>query len=294
MKILLTGGTGQVGREIIRRAGRRPLFEVVAPGRDQLELTQRASVERAVQQYAPDLVINAGAYTAVDRAEDEPVLAHTINGEAPGWLGSACAAASVPVIHFSTDYVYAGDKSGAYLETDPTAPLGVYGASKLQGERALLASGADSLILRVSWVFAGHGGNFVKTMLRLGAERDELRVVADQRGGPTYAGHIAEAALDLAARYESPRRLPWGIYHYAGAPLTSWHEFAQTILQRAFEKQLIRRVPTVQAISTRDYPTRSPRPGNSEMDCSRAESLLGLQRPDWRLGLEETLEELRV
>jgi dTDP-4-dehydrorhamnose reductase len=293
MKILLTGGTGQVGREVIRRAAGRAI-DVVAPGREQLDLSQRASVESAIAQHAPQLVISSGAYTAVDRAEDEPALAHTINGEAPGWIGSACAAAGVPVIHLSTDYVFAGDKAGAYVESDATGPLGVYGASKLAGERALQASGANALILRVSWVFAGHGGNFVKTMLRLGADRDELRVVADQRGGPTYAGHIAEAALELAVRYAAKRELPWGVYHYSGAPQTNWHEFAQTILQRAFDKAMIKRVPLVHAIATSDYPTRAPRPGNSTMDCQLAETRLGLARPDWRAGLEETLEELRA
>ncbi|WP_428311562.1 dTDP-4-dehydrorhamnose reductase [Hydrocarboniphaga sp.] len=291
MKILLTGGTGQVGREVIRRAAGRA-FELIAPPREQLDLSRRSSVDDALQQHRPDLVISSGAYTAVDRAEDEPALAQTINGEAPGWIGSACAAAGVPVLHLSTDYVFAGDKPAPYVESDATGPLGVYGASKLAGELALLGSGANAVILRVSWVFAGHGGNFVKTMLRLGADRDELRVVADQRGGPTYAGHIAEALLELAARYAAQRELRWGIYHYAGAPQTNWHEFAQAILERAFAKGMIKRLPAVQAIATRDYPTRAPRPGNSAMDCQRAESLLGLARPDWRAGLEETLDEL--
>lgn len=294
MKILLTGGSGQVGTEIRRRVHRWDGLTVIAPTRAELDLARPGEVAVAVHRYAPDIVINAGAYTAVDKAESEPDLAEAVNARAPGELAKACAARHVPVLHFSTDYVFPGDAEHPYRPEDATAPLGVYGATKLAGERALRAGCPQHLIFRISWVFAGHGANFVRTMLRLGAQRDELRIVADQVGGPTYAGHIADAALHMVDRYRRDGTLAWGTYHYAGAPDVSWYAFAGEIFARAVAAGILVRAPRLVPIATAEYPTPARRPLNSRMDCSATASVLGLPRPDWRVGLDLALAELRT
>jgi len=288
MKVLLTGGTGQVGTEVrLRAAG----LDLHAPGREVLDLSQPDSMKSWLAREQPDLILSVGAYTAVDRAEDEPDLAYAINRDAPAVLAEYCAAQGKTLLHVSTDYVFDGEGDQPYAETAPVAPIGIYGDSKAQGEAAVRLA-PRHVILRVSWVFAAHGGNFVKTMLRLGATRESLGVVDDQVGGPTWAGHIAEALLALTGRLEQGEELPWGTYHFAGAPSLSWCGFAHSIFDRAEARGLLARAPKVNAIATSDYPTKARRPANSRLDMQRAVAVLGLAIPDWQAGLDATLDSL--
>jgi dTDP-4-dehydrorhamnose reductase len=286
MNLLVTGGGGQLGQELSRRSQR-----VIALDRQSLDITEAAAVERAIAQYQPDLVINAAAYTAVDRAESEPEAAFRINRDGPACLALACQRAGIPLFHVSTDYVFDGTQQGPYRETDPVAPLGVYGRSKEAGEATVRASLERHLILRVSWVFAGHGHNFVRTMLRLAADRPALGVVADQWGCPTYAGHIAEVLLALADRYQQQGSLAWGTYHYADTPATSWYGFAAAIFATA-QRLGLSQVPQLSPITTADYPTLAQRPANSQLDCMKLQDTFGLSRFAWQAGLEAALLEL--
>lgn len=288
MRILLTGGSGQVGTEF-RRASTG--LDLLAPARTELDLAQPDTMDRWLEQHRPDLILSVGAYTAVDRAEDEPELAHRINAEAVGRLARYAAKHAAPLLHLSTDYVFDGCKPDPYRESDPTGPTGVYGRSKLAGELAA-RSAPSHLILRTSWVFAAHGNNFVKTMLRLGRERDRLRVVDDQFGGPTWAGHIAQALCSLVDRIAAGEALAWGTYHYGGQPHLSWCSFARAVVRGGLERGLIEREPAVDAITTQEFPTKARRPANSQMDGSLATEKLGLASPDWRVGLGLTLDEL--
>jgi dTDP-4-dehydrorhamnose reductase len=237
-----------------------------------------------------DVAINAAAYTAVDRAEQEPALAFAVNRDGPAHLAAACARSNIPLLHISTDYVYDGAKIDPYVEDDPTTPLGVYGASKLAGDEAVRRLLPRHLILRVSWVFGIHGHNFVKTILRLARERQELRVVADQYGGPTFAGDIADTLLDLAGRIaEIDARDAWGVYHYCGEPVTTWHGFASAIIELARARESLP-VKTVTAITTTDYPTPAARPVNSVLDCAKLAARFGIRPRPWRAGLEALLD----
>lgn len=288
MRVLLTGGSGQVGTEFRRRAEG---LDLLAPARADFDLAQPDRLAPWLERARPDLILSVGAYTAVDRAEDEAELAFRVNRDAVATLAAYAARASIPLLHLSTDYVFDGLKSEPYREDDPTAPTGVYGASKLAGEVA--ARGAPQhLILRVSWVFAAHGANFVRTMLRLGREREQLRVVADQFGGPTWAGHLAQSLRTLVDRHAHGEPLPSGLWHHAGEPHLSWHAFASEILSRAHGRRLIERVPQLEPIATSDFPTRARRPANSRLHSARAALDLRLPAPDWRSGLDATLEEL--
>ncbi|MEO1632504.1 MAG: dTDP-4-dehydrorhamnose reductase, partial [Bacteroidota bacterium] len=221
MRVLIPGANGQVGRELVARAAQHDI-EAMGLTRADLDLNDAKAVRAVVQAHQPDAVVNAAAYTAVDRAESEPDLAFAVNRDGPAALAAACADLGIPLVHFSTDYVFDGAKPEPYVEGDPAAPLGVYGQSKWEGEEAVRAALDRHLILRVSWVFSRHGGNFVKTMLRLGREREALRIVADQHGGPTPASAIADAAL-VTLRQASERNDDWGTYHFCGAPFTTWH-----------------------------------------------------------------------
>lgn len=288
MRILLTGGSGQVGSEFRRLATD---LDLLAPSRGEFDLAQPDTLPGWLAQHRPDLILSVGAYTAVDRAEDEPEVAHRVNAEAVARLAEYASKHAAPLLHLSTDYVFDGAKADAYLESDPTGPTGVYGRSKLAGE--LAARGAPShLILRTSWVFAAHGSNFVKTMLRLGRERDRLRVVDDQFGGPTWAGHIAQALRSLVDRIVAGETLPWGTYHYGGQPHLSWCGFARAVLRAGVERGLIAHEPVVEAIQTHEFPTKARRPANSRLDGSLAAQHLRIEAPDWRTGLDLTLDEL--
>lgn len=248
-------------------------------------MTEPERAAAHIAEIKPTAVINATAYTAVDKAEDEPLIAQTVNADAVGAMGRACAALGIPIVHISTDYVFPGDGTAAWTPDDATGPLGVYGASKLAGEDALRASGARHAILRTSWVFSAHGNNFVKTMLRLGAERDCLTIVADQIGGPTPAADIARACVTIAEALIAGHA--GGTYHFSGAPDVSWADFAREIFQQSGLS------PEVVDIPSSDFPTKATRPLNSRLDCSTLEADFGIKRPDWRTGLRNVLEHLQ-
>ncbi|UVE18792.1 dTDP-4-dehydrorhamnose reductase [Pseudomonas sp. LS44] len=290
MKVLITGAHGQVGHELLRHAPAD--FEVHGLGSAELDIADAAQVQAAVEHLRPQLIINAAAYTAVDKAESEAERAYAVNRDGVTHLARAAAELGIPVLHISTDYVFAGDAEQPYRETDATAPSGVYGASKLAGEQALSELCPQHLILRTSWVFGAHGNNFVKTMLRLGRERDTLGVVADQRGGPTPAAAIADALWQLATRYREQGALHWGIFHFSGTPACTWHAFAVEIFRQAAELGLLEREPQVNAISSAAYPTPAKRPAWSVLDGERLRQAHGIGAPDWRLGLREVLLEL--
>jgi dTDP-4-dehydrorhamnose reductase len=288
MRILIIGAQGQVGWELTRRA---PLLghDVLAWDVAELDIADADAVNRALATLGMDVVINAAAYTAVDKAEQESALAFAVNRDGPAHLAAACAHLKIPLLHISTDYVYDGAKPGPYVEDDPTAPLGVYGASKLAGDEAVRQSLPRHLILRVSWVFGVHGHNFVKTILRLAREREELRVVADQYGCPTFAGDIADVLLELAGRAaEMDANAAWGTYHYRGEPATTWHGFASAMVEMARARQPLS-VQTITAIATADYPLPSARPVNSVLDCARLTARFGIRPRPWQAGLEALL-----
>ncbi|WP_422002871.1 dTDP-4-dehydrorhamnose reductase [Roseovarius mucosus] len=278
MRILVFGRTGQVATEIQRQA------EVTALGREVADLSDPMACAEAIRDHAPDLVINAAAYTAVDRAESEEDLATVINGVAPGAMARACANLGIPFCHVSTDYVFDGSGAAPRAPSDPVAPCNAYGRSKLAGEEAVRAAGGQAAILRTSWVFSAHGGNFVKTMLRLSETRDALSVVDDQIGGPTPAADIAAALLSMGRAMVAGHA--GGLYHFSGAPDASWADFAREIFAQAG------RATVVAGIPTRDYPTPAARPQNSRLDCGSLAAEFGIGRPDWRAGLARVLKEL--
>ncbi|MEL7172425.1 MAG: dTDP-4-dehydrorhamnose reductase [Pseudomonadota bacterium] len=283
MRILMFGATGQVAREVLRRAG--PGVQVHSLSRAEADLEDPAACAAAIAGAEADVVLNAAAYTAVDRAEEEEARATVINGEAPAAMARAAAARGLPFIHISTDYVFAGGGTAPWQPDAATGPLGAYGRSKRVGERGVTAAGGVHAILRTSWVFSAHGGNFVKTMLRLSETRDALNVVADQIGGPTAAADIADACLAIAAAFRAGGGQS-GIYHFSGAPDVSWADFAREIFARAG------RAVTVTDIPASQYPTPAARPSNSRMDCSSLETAFGIPRPDWRHSLADVLKEL--
>ena len=289
MNILLAGRNGQVGWELQRTL--QPVGKVTAVGHAELDLADAAAVRRKLDEVRPDVIVNAAAYTAVDKAESEPEQANAVNAAAPALLAQEAARRGALLIHYSTDYVYDGAKAAPYVETDPTNPLGAYGRSKLAGEEGIRASGCDHLIFRTSWVYAARGANFLRTILRLAAEREELRIVMDQVGAPTWARLIAEAtalALRQALAERRHGRFESGLFHLACAGETSWHGFASAIV--ASRSGL--RVKTVTPITTADYPLPAPRPANSRLDTSAFRARFGLALPDWRDGLSLCLEEL--
>lgn len=293
MKILLLGGNGQVGYELRRSLA--PLGELIVTNRtgdlpeggkcEALDIQSPGTFASLFELVVPDIVVNAAAHTAVDRAEDEPELAFRANAEAPAELARLCAEYDAAFVHYSTDYVFDGKARIPYREGDPTAPLGVYGASKRAGEQSVQASGARHLILRTAWVYAMRGSNFLRTMLRLGAERDELRVVADQHGSPTPAWLIA----DVTARILSQGIVRSGVRHLVARGDTTWHGFAEAIFEEAHARGLISRRPRVVPITTADYPTRAQRPAYSVMDATLLCAEYGVALPGWRDALATTL-----
>ncbi len=290
MKALVIGGTsGQVARALADLDD--PEFRIEVVGRPRADLVSPDTLRTTVITSRPDVVINCGAYTAVDQAESEPAIAHAVNAEGPAALAAACLAAGAPLVHISTDYVFNGAKTTPYVETDPTNPQTVYGASKLAGEAAIAASGVHHVILRTSWVHAPQGKNFVRTMLRLAGSRDHINVVADQIGRPTYALHLAIALRDVAARLILDPLAPTGVFHLSGSgDPCSWRQFAEFI----FSASQVRGGPTAIAdpIPTSGYPTPAKRPANSVLDCTRIAEAYGLVMPGWRQGVEECVEEI--
>ena len=296
MKILLLGANGQVGHEL--RQALAPLGEVVATTRsgqlpdgtacETADLSEPAALPALVARIAPGLVVNAGAYTAVDRAEDEPELAFRVNAEAPAALAKACAADGIGLVHFSTDYVFDGAQTRPWREDDPTGPLGVYGASKLAGEQAVRDSGAAHKIFRLCWVYGPRGHNFLLTMLRLARERGHLRVVDDQRGTPTSARRIAGG---VAVALQTAPALS-GTWHLAAGGECSWHGFAAEIFSQAVNRGLLPAAPVLEPIASAEFPTRARRPAYSRLDTSAFQRDFGLHIGDWREGLAEALDTL--
>ncbi len=283
--ILVTGGTGQLARALGAAGG----DAVRVVGRPTLDFDHPETLVISVREITPWLVVNTAAYTAVDAAEDDAEAAYRANRDGPGALAQLCRAAGVPLIHISTDYVFDGAKGAPYIETDPTAPTGVYGASKLAGEQDVLAAGGHAIILRTSWVYAPEGKNFVRTMLRVGADRDRVRVVADQRGCPTTAADLADAILAIAGRL----REGWhdhyaGVFHAAGSGETTWHGLAVATFEEA--ARFGARIPVVEAITTAEYPTKARRPADTRLDCAKLASVFGVRLPPWRPSLARTID----
>ena len=331
-RILLLGANGQVGQALrfaLRHAAHGLNPHIANPGRDRARATDDAvhahdglvvatrdgkleggepceradlsdldGLRDALDRVAPDLIVNAAAYTAVDRAEDEPGLAMRVNAEAVGVLGRWAAAHDARVLHYSTDYVFDGNGHRPYREDDPAHPVGAYGHSKLAGEFALRASGASHMILRAAWVYAPRGHNFLRTMLRLAGERDHLRVVGDQVGAPTPAELIARVTAQIVPRWfnedegDMTARALDGVYHLTAGGDTSWHAFACAIFERARRVGLIARIPQVDAIATRDYLTRAQRPAYSVLDTAKLRGTFGVELPDWREGLDGVFADL--
>jgi len=293
-RILLTGKNGQVGFELQRSLA--PLGEVVAVDQNECDLSDAAAIRHLVQHVQPDVIVNPAAYTAVDKAEVEYDLVQAVNGAAPGVFGEEAAKLGALVIHYSTDYVFDGTKRGAYVEDDPPNPQSVYGQTKLAGEQSLQQSGAKHLIFRTSWVFGAHGGNFAKTMLRLAAERDSLKVVADQFGAPTSAALLADVTAQILGRYfrGGGQNFPFGLYHLAAGGETTWHEYARTVVRaaQAAGKDLKLNPENILPIATSEYPLPAPRPANSRLDTTRLQQAFGLMLPDWHQGLDHVLQQI--
>jgi dTDP-4-dehydrorhamnose reductase len=289
-KILVTGVNGQVGFELVRSL--QGLGQVVAMTREQADLSNLDQLRSIVQTIRPALIVNPAAYTAVDRAESEPELAMRVNGEAPGVLAEEAKKIGAALIHYSTDYVFNGDKEGAYVEDDPTDPQNVYGRSKLAGEQAIAASGVNHLIFRTSWVYGARGKNFLLTMLRLGAERPELKIVADQFGAPTWSNTIATLTSHAVAQaFAASDSGEWwsersGVYHLTASGSTSWQGFAEAI----FDTAALEKRPQVTGIPAADYPTPARRPSNSRMSNDKFARVFGLRSPDWKDALGLCLE----
>lgn len=294
MKALLTGVSGQVGWELARTL--LPLGEVIEASRARADLSDLSGLRSLLQHYKPDVIINPAAYTAVDKAESEKELAFLINGRAPGVMAEEAKKYGALLIHYSTDYVFDGTKSGPYTETDGTCPVNVYGASKLAGEQAIQASGCDYLIFRTSWVYAGRGNNFLKTIMRLAAEREELKIVQDQIGAPTWARLIAEVtahALRQAVMERKQNNFNSGIYHLTSSGYTSWHGFALQIVDAMRKKnQNNLKNKAIYPIPATEYPLPAKRPPNSRLDSGKLESRFSLAMPSWENSLRLCMEEL--
>jgi dTDP-4-dehydrorhamnose reductase len=291
MRVLVIGRTGQIATELLPRLAAAG-HEAQALEPPDFDMTDAAQVAAAFARLQPAAVINCAAYTAVDKAEEQRALAFAVNATGPRLLGEAAVRAGIPVVHYSTDYVFDGAKDAPYIEADAPDPVGAYGASKLAGELLLHLAQPRSVTLRTAWVCSPFGGNFVRTMLRFGKERPELRVVADQHGAPTFAADLADAAVALLPRLTAaPAGDPlFGVAHLTGAPYTTWHGFAQAIFEAAARRG--QAAPKLTAIGTAEYPTRARRPANSRLDCTRAATVLGIPPADWRAGLERCLDQL--
>jgi len=291
VRLLVTGRDGQVAASLLEAGQAHAGVEVVAIGRPDLDLARPEAVIDAIAAGKPDIVVSAAAYTAVDQAEDEPDIAFAVNATGAGKVAEAAARLGVPIIHLSTDYVFDGSGSRAYVETDTTAPLGVYGASKLAGELAVAAAGPRHLILRTAWVYSPFGRNFVKTMLRLAADRDEISVVADQWGNPTCALDIADAVLHAATMLHRERSFAaFGTYHLAGTGETNWSGFARHILDTS--RAAGGPWAQVRDIATKDYPTKARRPANSRLSSAKFAAVFGWSAPEWRQSTERVVRRI--
>ncbi|WP_434931425.1 dTDP-4-dehydrorhamnose reductase [Shewanella sp. HL-SH5] len=284
MKILIAGKNGQVGSCLVDLLEAQTELTFLALEREELDITDPVQVNKIVTEFQPDIIINAAAYTAVDKAEQECELANAINNDGPKNLAHAANRINATIIHISTDYVFDGDSAESYTESDVTAPQGEYGRSKLAGEHAVAHACPKHIILRTAWVFGEHGNNFVKTMLRLAKTRESLSVVADQFGGPTYAGDIANAILAISKQI-SRESNAYGVYHFSGFPHVSWHTFAEKIFEIAMDKDVILQPIKVKPITTLDYPTPAKRPANSRLNCDKIQNAFGIKQSDWQVAL---------
>ncbi|AUG05313.1 dTDP-4-dehydrorhamnose reductase [Pseudomonas sp. S09G 359] len=285
MKILITGLHGQVSQALQQQL--QGLGELIVLGRDQLDLANTDQIRQQVRAHCPDLIINAAAHTAVDQAESEPDAAFAINAIGPGILAEEAKALGIPLIHYSTDYVFDGSKPAPYTEADMPNPLGVYGQSKLAGEQAIAAVGGKYLILRTSWVYSSHGKNFLLTMQRLLQEKPHMRIVADQIGAPTWAGTIANSTRALIERWQVGAAGEWGVYHLTAQGETSWFGFAEAIAQQLRAEG--KACAELEAIPSSAYPTPAKRPLNSRLDCDRLQQQWHVSQPQWQDALRECL-----
>ena len=284
MKILIAGKNGQVGRCLVDLLEAQNELTFLALGREELDITDPIQVDKIVSEFQPNIIINAAAYTAVDKAEQESELANAINKDGPQNLAHAANKVNAAIIHISTDYVFDGDNTESYTESDVTAPQGEYGRSKLAGEQAVVQVCPKHIILRTAWVFGEHGNNFVKTMLRLAKTRESLGVVADQFGGPTYAGDIANAIITISKQIARDSHA-YGIYHFCGFPHVNWHTFAEKIFEIALEQNVHVQPIQVNPITTLDYPTPAKRPANSRLNCDKIHNEFGIKQSDWQAAL---------
>ncbi|HBC3960606.1 TPA: dTDP-4-dehydrorhamnose reductase [Vibrio parahaemolyticus] len=280
MRVLVTGCNGQVGYCLTEILSTNENVSLLAVDREELDITNREAVNEAVKAFKPTIIINAAAHTAVDKAEDEVELSFAINRDGPKYLAEAAKEVDAAILHISTDYVFEGNKVGEYVETDVTNPQGCYGASKLAGEIAVAEACDKHVILRTAWVFGEHGNNFVKTMLRLAANRDELSIVGDQFGGPTYAGDIAKALVEIAKTISNDKPVEYGVYHYSGLPHVSWYEFADAIFNAAVKERIVNK-PKLSSIATEQYPTPAKRPSNSKLNTRKINEAFGIEASDW-------------
>lgn len=291
MKFLVTGAKGQLGQAVCRYVESRG-YELIAVGSNDLDITDAQAVHQQLEQYRPDFLINCAAYTAVDKAESEQALCHSINADGPENLAASCQKLDIKLLHVSTDYVFDGNSSRPYSESDPVNPLGVYGRSKWLGEENVRRLCPRHIIVRVSWVFGPDGNNFMKTMLRLAKEKSELKVVDDQLGCPSYTGDIARVLVGVAEQLDCDATDHlWGTYHYCGSDTTSWHRFAQVIIQEARRFTPIK-VDKVLPITTDEFPTTATRPQNSSLYCRKILNNFGIKQRPWRQGVMETLKSL--
>ncbi|UPR28439.1 dTDP-4-dehydrorhamnose reductase [Vibrio crassostreae] len=285
MRILITGCYGQVGSSLTEQLANQENTEVLALDREHLDITSQDAVNAAVAEFKPSIIINAAAHTAVDKAEEEVELSYAINRDGPKSLAQAAQNVGAAMLHISTDYVFEGNKAGEYVETDATNPQGVYGKSKLAGEIAVAEACDKHIILRTAWVFGENGNNFVKTMLRLGENRDALSIVGDQFGGPTYAGDIANALIQIAQSINQGDAVEYGVYHYSGLPHVSWFDFADAIFDFAVEQGVLEKKPRLTSITTDQYPTPAKRPSNSRLSTEKITLGLSVKASDWKAAL---------
>lgn len=293
MKILVTGKNGQVGHELMRSLA--PLGEVMGVDIEDCDLSKPAAIAKMLAHIKPDLIVNPAAYTEVDKAESEANLAHAVNAAAPEALAKYAASKNIPMIHYSTDYVFDGSKDGLYLETDKANPKSVYGKTKWLGEAAVRNNAPKHVILRTSWVFGAHGVNFLKTMLKLAQARDKLSIVSDQVGSPTSAAMLADATAVIAKQlFETGATQKYGTYHLVAEGETSWHGYAQWVVTKANALGLNTKIApdAIRAITTQEYPMPAPRPANSRLDTSKVVSVFGLKLPSWRDEVASVLETL--
>ena len=287
MKVLITGSNGQVGSCLVKQLQSCPEIEFLAVDRNELDITSEQDVIKTVNDFLPTIIINAAAHTAVDKAEDEVELSYAINRDGPEYLAQAAEKVGAVILHISTDYVFAGDKEGLYSEIDPVSPQGVYGQSKLAGEEVVIDTCSRHIILRTAWVFGEEGNNFVKTMLRLAKQRDSLGIVADQFGGPTYAGDIATALIKIAKTIIDSKNTfnNYGVYHFSGMPHVSWYDFSQAIFDKAVEQKVLVKSPDVKKITTDEYSTPAKRPINSRLDTKKITTVFDVPVSDWKSAL---------